>query len=289
MSVLNHKRSLIKRLFIFFLLFILIAFPLAASGIGEAIAGAFTFIGGLAVMAVAGWTGLGAVAGAAMMGAGLGMVGEGAGRAVEEDRIQEEQKQVFKNAYESAYSGYMQSQQLASSIQANIASTETDILQTESNISAFDQTLVRWQSQYDQQRLQLQMEGESAYTQLMQNWQGVELVNATRGQAGGSAALVAQSQLDQVERLAGADLRLDDNGGTYGTALNEFRLDMLAGRTELVGNMNIQKQALAKYQSALASYKSQLSSAQSAITHYQNAMNDAKNNAINAGVDPSYF
>ena len=39
-------------------------------------------------MAVAGWTGLGAVAGTAMMGAGLGMVGEGAGRAVEEDRIQ---------------------------------------------------------------------------------------------------------------------------------------------------------------------------------------------------------
>ena len=131
------------------------------------------------------------------------------------------------------------------------------------------------------------MEGEANYSQLMANWQGAELVNATRGQTGGSAALVAQSQELQLERFAGSDLRLDENGGIFGNALNEFRLDMLAGRNELVGNMNIQKEALGKYNSALSSYKSALSTAQANIIKYQNQYQSYRDQAIAAGVNPS--
>ena len=276
-------RKLWKRLLAFIILAAIAIFYSFAGAVGEAILGGLAILGGIIAAPFTGGASL------AIAGIGVGMVANGANTLSEEERKKLEQQQTFKDAYESAYSGYMQSQQLASSIEASITNTQTDILQTEANISSFDQTLVRWQSQYDQQRQQLQMEGESAYAQLMQNWQGAELVNATRGQTGGSASLVAQGQLDQVERLAGADLRLDDNGGLFGTALGEFRLDMLAGRNELVGNMNIQRQALGRYQSALASYRTQLSSAQSAIDHYQKAMNDARKNAIGAGVDPSYF
>ena len=178
---------------------------------------------------------------------------------------------------------------LESTLQGQISDTEIAIDQSEANISAFDQSLVRWQSQYDIQRNQLQMEAESNYSQLMQNWQGAELVNATRGQTGGSAALVAQSQLDQVERLAGSDLRLDDNGGLFGTSLREFRLDMLAGRTELVGNMKIEQSALSKYNSALETYKSQLSTTQQAIKDALAQAEAAANNAIRYGADSSLF
>lgn len=270
-----------KRLLIFLLILAFTAINVFAGAVAEAITnivvGSLAVIGGVVGAFFTGGATLGLAA------VGVGMIAGGATTLVEQDREKLEQQNQYMEAYNNAYSNYVNAQQLVNSINANISSTEADIMQTEANISSFDQTLVRWQSQYDQQLQSLQMEGESAYTQLMQNWQGVELVNATRGQTGGSAALVAQSQLDQVERLAGADLRLDENGGTYGTYLNEFKLDMLAGRTELVGNMNIQQQALAKYQSALASYKSQLSSAQSAITAAQNQMNSAKQNYINAG------
>lgn len=270
-----------KRLLIFLLILAFTAINVFAGAVAEAITnivvGSLAVIGGVVGAFFTGGATLGLAA------VGVGMIAGGATTLVEQDREKLEQQNQYMEAYNNAYSNYVNAQQLVNSINANISSTEADIMQTEANISSFDQTLVRWQSQYDQQLQSLQMEGESAYTQLMQNWQGVELVNATRGQTGGSAALVAQSQLDQVERLAGTDLRLDENGGTYGTYLNEFKLDMLAGRTELVGNMNIQQQALAKYQSALASYKSQLSSAQSAITAAQNQMNSAKQNYINAG------
>ena len=270
-----------KRLLIFLLILAFTAINVFAGAVAEAITnivvGSLAVIGGVVGAFFTGGATLGLAA------VGVGMIAGGATTLVEQDREKLEQQNQYMEAYNKAYSNYVNAQQLVNSINANISSTEADIMQTEANISSFDQTLVRWQSQYDQQLQSLQMEGESAYTQLMQNWQGVELVNATRGQTGGSAALVAQSQLDQVERLAGADLRLDENGGTYGTYLNEFKLDMLAGRTELVGNMNIQQQALQKYQSALASYKSQLSSAQSAITAAQNQMNSAKQNYINAG------
>ena len=284
----RHLRSIHKRILIFFIFLAILVSPMFAGGIGEARAGAFMTVAGIAVGAIAGWTGIGAVAAGAMIGGGVGMIGGGVGDMLEEDRIEIEEQNQYTAAYQTASGNYTTQQTLANSLQANISSLETDILQTEANISSFDQALVRWQSQYDQQRRSLQLETEGTYRQLLQNWQGVELVNATRGQSGGSASLVAQSQMAQVERLAGSDLKLDQYGGIYGDALHEFNLDMLAGRNELVGNMRIQQEALKKQQSALSSYRSQLASVQANIRDAQAAMDAARENAINNGVDPVY-
>ena len=201
----------------------------------------------------------------------------------------EQQRENYMNAYNQAYANYAEAQSQVASLEAQVNDTEIAIDQTEANISAFDQTLVRWQSQYDQQQQQLQMQGEASYNELMANWQGAELVNAMRGQTGGSAELVAQSQMAQVERLAGSDLRLDENGGTYGTALNEFKLDMLAGRTELVGNLNISREALTKYQQTLSSLQSSLTTARSNLTRAQQNVTTAKQKAIDVGVSEDYF
>ena len=218
--------------------------------------------------------------------AGFALVG---GIAIGAESLKAKQRREYMNAYNSAYETYQNAQNQVNQLEAQVTETELAIDQTEANISAFDQTLVRWQSQYDQQLQSLQMEGEASYNELMSNWQGAELVNATRGQTGGSAELVAQSQMAQVERLAGSDLRLDENGGTYGTALNEFKLDMLAGRTELVGNLNISREALTKYQQTLSSLQSSLTTARSNLTRAQQNVTTAKQKAIDVGVSEDYF
>lgn len=210
------------------------------------------------------------------------------GWAMNDQKRKQQEREAASQAYDNAFNSYQQQQSLVNSLGANISSLETDILQTEANISAFDQTLVRWQSQYDQQRQSMQLETEGTYQQLLQNWQGVELANATRGQAGGSASLVAQSRMAQVERLAGSDLKLDSNGGIYGDMMHEFNLDMLAGRNELVGNMRIQQEALKKQQSALSSYRSQLAAAQDALKAAEAEMLQTRQDAIDLGVDPVY-
>ena len=278
------NRSLAKRLLIFFLLLAVLCSGLFAGAVGEMLGSAVAMIGGALLMAVPG----GQVAGAALIAGGFtNMVSTGLNESAKAREEQLQLQQEYTAAYESSYQNYLNAQQWATSLEGQIADTEVNIMQTEANISSFDQTLVRWQSQYDTQRQQLQMEGEANYSQLMANWQGAELVNAARGQIGGSAALVAQSQELQLERFAGSDLRLDENGGIFGNALNEFRLDMLAGRNELVGNMNIQKEALGKYNSALSSYKSALSTAQANIIKYQNQYQSYRDQAIAAGVNPS--
>ena len=309
MSLANHRRNIVKRLLAFFLLFVLIVFPAIAGGAAgnwvSAIGGGLMAIGGAIGAIFTGGATLGvAAAGIGMMAGGIsGLVSGNANNqiaamqmmqqqqmlAAQREQMRLQNQQMYINAYNSAYTNYLNSMSMETTLQGQISDTEIAIDQSEANISAFDQSLVRWQSQYDIQREQLQMEGEANYAQLMQNWQGAELVNATRGQSGGSAALVAQGHLDQVERLAGTDLRLDDNGGLFGTSLREFRLDMLAGRTELVGNMKIEQTALGKYNSALETYRSQLSTTQQAIKDAYAQAQAAANNAISYGADASLF
>lgn len=274
-----------KRLLIFLLILAFAAINVFAQGLGEVIAGAFTTVIGLGISVLS--FGGAAAIGGMMMGAGIGMIGSGASYMAGEDKRKLEEQNKLISAYNDAFSNYTNAQTQVATLEGAIADTEVNILQTEADISAFDQTLVRWQSQYDIQRNQLQMEGESAYSQLMQNWQGAELVNATRGQTGGSAALVAESQAMQIERLAGKDMKLDENGGLFGTSLNEFRLDMLAGRNEIVGNMKISQEALVKYNSALSSYKSSLATAQTNLSNAYQQLQAARTQATNAGVNPS--
>ena len=300
----NSKR-IWKRFILFLVLLLIPVLASFAGAVGEFVVGGLAVIGGIAAAPFTGGWSLGiAAAGAGLVGNSLVSYNNNKAQAqmdalqmqmqqqqlaAQREQMRLQNQQMYINAYNSAYSNYLNSLSMETTLQGQISDTEIAIDQSEANISAFDQSLVRWQSQYDIQRNQLQMEGEANYAQLMQNWQGAELVNATRGQAGGSAALVAQSQLDQVERLAGSDLRLDENGGLFGTSLREFRLDMLAGRTELVGNMKIEKTALEKYNTALGTYQSQLATTQQAIKDAWAQAQAAANNAISYGADASLF
>ena len=280
-----RKVNLNKRLLVFFLLLFIILFTSSAGGVAQLVTGFVVTTAGLITTVFNPLVGLSITAG------GLGLLSGGystmESESVEKEKQKLEEQQGWIDAYNNAYSSYLQQLEMENTVSANITSLEGSILQTQTNISSFDQALTRWQSQYDQQLLSLQQQGESSYSALMQNWQGVELVNATRGQTGGSASLVAQSQLEQLERLAGADLRLDSTGGIYGTALNEFRLDMLAGRNEMIGNRNIQANALLQYRASYLNYKNQLDTIRNGILTAWKNVESNRNQAINAGVDPS--
>ena len=174
---------------------------------------------------------------------------------------QNEQRRQFDTAYISALSTYNQ-------LENQILQTGLAIDQTEANISAFDQALTRWQSEFDLSLEAFQQEGEAAYNELYQNWQGTELVMAASGRVGGSAALVAAQREAQLEAFAGADLKLNADGGTYGASLGSFYLDAFAGLTELQENRAIAVDSLGIYEDSLAAYEVQLAGQRSVVLDY---------------------
>ena len=164
---------------------------------------------------------------------------------------------------------YNQALSTFNELENQVAQTELDIQQTEANISAFDQALGRWQGEFDASLTSLQLEGQAQYDTLMENWQGTELAMAQSGRVGGSAALVAQQQKAQLEVLAGRDLKLDMQGGTFGSALSSFYLDSLAGLNELTGNRDIAAESLGIYEDALVDYQTQLKEQAKLVEDYR--------------------
>ena len=195
----------------------------------------------------------------------LGTLIAGATAGIAAEAAWNERERQLQQEYNQALSTFNE-------IDSQITQTELDIAQTEANISAFDQALGRWQSEFDASLTNLQLEGQAQYNTLMENWQGTELAMAATGRVGGSAALVAQQQKAQLETFAGKDLKLDMAGGTYGSALSSFYLDSLAGLNELTGNRDIAAESLGIYQSALLDYREQLTEQAKLVADYRSEL-----------------
>lgn len=195
----------------------------------------------------------------------LGTLLAGATVGIAAEAAWNERERQLQQEYNQALSTFNE-------IDSQITQTELDIAQTEANISAFDQALGRWQSEFDASLMNLQLEGQAQYNTLMENWQGTELAMAATGRVGGSAALVAQQQKAQLETFAGKDLKLDMTGGTYGSALSSFYLDSLAGLNELTGNRDIAAESLGIYQSALLDYREQLTEQAKLVADYRSEL-----------------
>lgn len=174
------------------------------------------------------------------------------------------QRRQRDEAYYNALSTYNQ-------IDTQISQTETGILQTEANISAFDQALLRWQGEFDTSLESFEQQGQAQYDQLYQNWQGTELAMAATGRVGGSAALVAAQREAQLEAFAGADLKLDAQGGTYGQMLDSFFADSFASLTELQGNRANAVTSLGIYRDSLAQYELQLEEQRKLLAEYDSS------------------
>lgn len=238
--------------------FIIAGLPVFAGGAAEIIGG---MVGSVVAIATGQWWALGLTVG--MFAGGIATV------------IQEGEEDEYNN--ETAYNNALKAYE---TYDAQVADTELDIAQTEANISAFDQALQRWQADYDLSAAQTKSEVESQYTALMENWQGVELANAERGQTGGSADIVAQQAEAQVQNLVGSDLQFDDDGGIWGQYWESFQQDSIATWNEYLGNRGIQQKALATYQNTLAQAKQNRTQALTDLNTFEN-----KTNRYNSYVD----
>lgn len=257
-----------RKIFLAFSILAIVSFSTYAAGAAETMTGTLAGAGtGAAAGAAIGSSvvpGIGTVIGALIGGFIGGAKGHESGRA---EGIQKDQ-QAMQNYYD-ALDYYTQMEQA-------VSDTEVTLMQSKANISAYDQALTRWQDQYEMGLTSLESEAESTYSELMNNWQGAELTLAAKGQTGGSGALVAQQAKSQVIDLVGSDLKLDASGGLYGMSLNEFRLDSIAGLSELQQNKQIARQADSIYSDALKKYRQQLGIAEQNVASAKNYLKNKR-------------
>lgn len=244
-----------KRFLAVIILMAVLILPVFAGGANEwagIIGGAGSgWVSGAAVGSIL--PGIGTLAGAIIGAVGGAIVGGLSGHASDKQQEANEKSrrlrinEMYQDQYISAKQNY----------DANYTNYENALIglkQSEANINAYDQALMRWQDQYDIGLGQIQRQGEADYRTVMGNFSDQAYVNAMTGQTGGTADLLAQQRRDQVVSLVGSDLRLDDNGGIYGTQLREFDRDSNAEFEELVQNRQIQLEARNKSQRETAKY-----------------------------------
>ena len=213
-------------------------------------------------------TAVGALVGS-MLGFTGGAVVGGIEGSVVADAEDAQEKQDALDVYNAAMGRYNE-------LDAMQDQTKLEILQGQANLNTFDEALARLPGAMNIQRQQLELQGQAQYSQLMNNWQGQELINAARGQSGGSAALIAQQQKAQVEMFAGKDLKLDLVGGMYANMMNEFELDNASQIRELMLNRSNAQEALNIHNNNLAQIQEELKKAQETV-------NKTKQNALDKG------
>lgn len=155
---------------------------------------------------------------------------------------------------------YFNMQQSYDALKSSYENLELGIQQQEANLSTYDQALIRWQDQYESNRRSLELQGQSQFQSLMNNWMDTENAIDTMGQSGGTADLLVGSQKRQVASFVGSDLRLDSNGGMFGDALREFGKDSSAEFQSYIEQREIERQALGMNRETLAGMGTELAS-----------------------------
>lgn len=248
-----------KRFLAVVALILILAMPVFAGGANEW-AGV---IGGAGTGAVSGAAlgsfipGLGTAVGAIIGAVGGAIVGGLSGHAADKQQKANDETRVLRTN-EMYQDQYVSAKQNYDANYVNYDNALIGLKQSEANIDAYDQALMRWNDQYDIGLGQIQRQGEADYRTVMGNYAGQAYVNAMTGQSGGTADVLAKQQRDQVVSLVGNDLRLDSEGGTYGTQLREYDLDTKAQFEELVQNREIELMALDKNRSETAKYGEEL-------------------------------
>ena len=223
---------------------ILIVGPVFAQGASEIIGGTLSG-GGTGALVGAGigslfGPGVGTAIGAFIGGLVGGTAGylSGSAQAKKNEATQSyydlQTKQLYTEAYTNAKSTYNQAKK--SSDDAEVA-----LMQSGADINMYEDTLARWNDQYNIGLEQIHNEGEADYRQVMGNFSTMSNINSQTGQSGGTADLLARQQRDQVRTLVGDDLRLNDTGGLYGTRLSEYDKDMNASYRELTEQLEIER------------------------------------------------
>jgi len=193
-----------KKLFIFTFL-ILICLPIFAGGVGESMASGLVKGAGMgfSVGGIAG--GIGAIPGA-LIGAGIGAIGGGISGAIKEDS----ENQVKGESYRDKY---LVAKQAENEYDSQIETYEAGITDATNKISTYDEFISEYIDYKSQQLDNLQSEGDSQFSQLMENFSSLQTIYGATGNSGASAAIATEIGKQSVEKLAGSDLTMNTTGG----------------------------------------------------------------------------
>lgn len=163
-----------------------------------------------------------------------------------------------------------------------IRQSEIDLTELNSKKSGYEAMLERWQGDYDVQMLQTEASAYSTYKDLIANWTGTEVINASKGKSGITALALENQSNKELRMYLGDDMRLntreemasegfdfESNGGILGKLWREQHLDLLDKRSEFQQQIDIFTGSIGTTQEAidigLAGMSDALSGAESLI------------------------
>ena len=165
--------------------------------------------------------------------------------------LQNNTMQGYQAQLINAINSYAEVMNQEATLTGAVRSNRLQIKQTNANISAYNQTQARMQSQFDYGLASIKNQGRGQYNALMAAYGNSSVANSARGQSRGSASLIEKMAKSAVIEYAGADMKLDAEGGFYGYALTDYFLDSLASHNEIQANKAIQEESFDIYYETL--------------------------------------
>lgn len=221
---------------------------------------------------------------------------------IAEDQLELERRQAliakkdaevnYRNNYNDALS------QLLSYDEA-IRQSEIDLLDLGSKKSGYETLLERWQGNYDTQMSTTEADAYTTYKDLIANWTGTEVINASKGKSGTTALALENQSNKELRMYLGDDMRLntreemssegfnfDANGGILGKLWREQHLDLLSDKSSYQQNIDILTDSIGKTQesidTSLAGMSDALSNAEGLIGSINDIRSDIKKSDPNA-------
>jgi len=203
-----------KKLYTFLFLLLVVSTCVFAGGNTELLSSIGT---GMAAGA-----GMGSVFGPAgiLIGAGAGALFGGVTGSLKQDESDTQNKLQYEELYnqsKSAEKGY----------ETELETLDIQQTQAERQADTYNSVLAEWDSNVALEREQYQAQGDSKYSELMNNFSNIETIISAKGQTGGSAAIVADIAKQDVQSLAGDDMTMNRNGnGIFAKVWDQTERDL---------------------------------------------------------------
>lgn len=156
----------------------------------------------------------------------------------------------------------------------SIINNEIDLAELGSKKSGYETLLERWQGDYDTQMSVKEADAYTTYKDLIANWTGTEVINASKGKSGTTALALENQSNKELRMYLGEDMKLntreemsaegfdfDLNGGILGKLWREQHLNLLEERSDFQQQIDILTGSIATTEEALKTNLSGLSDA----------------------------
>ncbi len=152
----------------------------------------------------------------------------GIGSAISKSKSQKKAEKLQREQWE------LEKKLTALELKQQAGQLGVSILETESDISAYESFLARYPEYARFEEEKFKAEGEAEYRQLMENYGMINVLAGATGRAGAGTSFgeVGKQATEDVQRFAGEDMTLDKTGGLYGM-----------GYQELMGNLQLEQEA----------------------------------------------